>query len=404
MPAVVRSALHADIGELWCGPVALGVSRMGRSGGCTGLARLAVLPVAVGVIFLAGGTALAASTWTLQQPPAPPSMGDAELVGVSCASAHSCMAVGNGPFTDSWNGTSWTLENITGPAGVQLTGVSCASASSCEAVGGTSGKVNVPLAYRWNGTRWRAQTVPLPSGVIGGTLTAVSCVSRSSCVAVAGDAGIATATNFSETWDGTTWTPSSVPGPGIINLQSVACTAATSCFAVGNNDNNAPLAYFWSGTSWAAQTLPVGPSEPSGLFGVSCESATSCIAVGVYENNASRALIYQWDGTAWAWNPDAVLQHRSAILTAVSCGHTACTAVGEEAANHHNQVLAERWFGTTWVQLHRIVIPTGTTFSELYGVSCHTWSTCVAVGYHEGPPSYVPIAEQESRTTSPSPS
>jgi hypothetical protein len=62
-------------------------------------------------------------------------------------------------------------------------GVSCASATFCIAVGDATGSAGqVPLAVAWDGTSWTIQQIPSPAG--GGVLDGVSCTSASACVAV----------------------------------------------------------------------------------------------------------------------------------------------------------------------------------------------------------------------------
>jgi hypothetical protein len=107
----------------------------GRSGGRAGIARLVTLPMAMAAAVLMAGTALAAASWTWQQPPALAGASFSVLVGVSCPSASACMAVAvsggpkgevgpPGSFTNSWNGTSWALETIPRAAVTTLTAVS----------------------------------------------------------------------------------------------------------------------------------------------------------------------------------------------------------------------------------------------------------------------------------------
>jgi len=360
--------------------------------------------VAVVAAVLAAGPALAVTSWTSRQPPAPGGAANAFLVGVSCPSSSACMAVGvigpPGSFTDSWNGTSWALESIPRPAVTTLTGVSCRSATWCAAVGyapsGAGRGPNLPLALRWNGTSWSAMALPLPAGYISGTLAGVSCVSTSGCVAVGtGQPSRGSVTPFSETWNGTAWTPSTVPGPGAA-LTGVACTSGVSCVAVGAN-SGAPVADSWDGASWTAQTVPTDAGGfPASLAGVSCGSAGSCEAVGAYSSNQVHALIYQWNGTSWAQQTATGYPNDPSGLTGVACSRVACTAVGHIALNGVEQALVAHWNGTRWHRDTAVAIPPGSVSSYLSGVSCHTWDTCVAVGDFLQVTGAVPLAEHES--------
>jgi len=105
------------------------------------------------------------------------------LVGVSCATPSSCMAVGAGPYpsgsmTELWNGATWTIEPTPSPPGgvLYLRSVSCTSATSttdCIAVGES-------FAVFWDGTNWTLQTTPYSPASLG----AVSCSSAAACTAV----------------------------------------------------------------------------------------------------------------------------------------------------------------------------------------------------------------------------
>lgn len=102
------------------------------------------------------------STWTLQSTPNPIESKTTVLQEVSCASETSCAAVGSwvsgvsGPtktLAADWNGTSWSIQGSSNPAGAtfsSLFGVSCRS-TSCMGVGwSTNGSgVNTTLSeYR----------------------------------------------------------------------------------------------------------------------------------------------------------------------------------------------------------------------------------------------------------------
>jgi hypothetical protein len=380
----------------------------GRSRWRAWIARLVIPPVAVVAAFLMAGTALAAPTWTWQQPPIAAGAFNGVLGGVSCPSAGACLAVGatigpkgdaTGSFTDSWNGTTWAVESIPRPAVTTLSAVSCRSATWCIAVGYVPNSAdpgsNVPLALRWTGLRWSALAVPMPAGDTTATLSGVSCVSRSGCVAVGtGAQSDGTVTSFSRTWNGATWTPSAVPGTGT-QLAGVTCTSGTSCIAVGGN-NDAPVAEFWDGTSWTAQTVPTDAGGyPAALSGVSCSSPASCVAVGHYTSKVYHALIYRWDGANWTQQITGYPNHDSALYSA-SCSRVVCTAVGFVVINGSEQPLVAHWNGTRWYRDTAIANPPIADTSLLFGVSCHTWDTCIGVGYDIQRAGAFPLAEHES--------
>jgi hypothetical protein len=69
------------------------------------------------------------------------------------------------------------------------------------------------------------------------------------------------------------------------------------------------------------------------------------------------------------------------VLNGVSCSSgTACVAVGSHTTPRFDiKTLSEAWNGTAW-RLLRTPSPTGTTDSELAGVSCNSPNACIAVG------------------------
>ena len=121
---------------------------------------------------------LIALTATLGAAPAKAPPPADQLYGVSCPSANDCVAVGinenaetsgGGALIQSWNGRTWTSVAPKAPKGAlstDLLGVSCATAKSCVAVGLylNSGGVGVPLAETWNGKTWTPGTPARPKG------------------------------------------------------------------------------------------------------------------------------------------------------------------------------------------------------------------------------------------------
>jgi hypothetical protein len=86
-------------------------------------------------------------------------------------------------------GGAWAVQAVPEPADYstgQLTGVSCTSASSCVAVGYYQNTANVveALTETFDGTSWTIQAIPDPAGSIITNLTAVSCSAATACMAV----------------------------------------------------------------------------------------------------------------------------------------------------------------------------------------------------------------------------
>lgn len=124
------------------------------------------------------------AVWTSEPTTDPPDATLAQLLGVSCVPDAGCSAVGSasggssGPaVADAWNGVAWALE-LTPQIG-PLNGVSCAQAHSCVAVGGAPATI-----LQWDGKAWSSLSFPVVSGSTGQLFTGISCPKRTDCTAV----------------------------------------------------------------------------------------------------------------------------------------------------------------------------------------------------------------------------
>ncbi|NNN03196.1 MAG: hypothetical protein HKL87_04285 [Acidimicrobiaceae bacterium] len=119
------------------------------------------------------------------------------VTSVSCTSATFCVAAGDyldlasnaQALVSTWNGTSWTDQevgaalNTHGNAG--LYGVSCTSTTFCVAAGSYSDSAShsQALVSTWNGTSWTDQEVGAALNAGGNAvLDGVSCVKGALCV------------------------------------------------------------------------------------------------------------------------------------------------------------------------------------------------------------------------------
>jgi hypothetical protein len=299
------------------------------------------------------------SSWNAQTPPAPTGTNASLLSGVSCASPTSCLAVGSSDangvdalLAESWNGTAWSIDptpTSSGSAGADLVGVSCTSSTSCVAVGSTWNATGprLPLADAWNGSSWSVESTPAPTSPSGALFSAVSCPSAAFCAAVGwyyvGTSGLAT---FADVWNGSSWSLTSTPDPAgttTPELEGVSCTSATWCVSDGvapGKSGSAALLEGWNGTAWTIEKSPVLYTN---LAAVSCSIATSCVAAG-YDGAAE-----VWNGTTWAVHrfhlPTTVTE---SFLDGVAClSATACTGVGWYAKGV-DKTLAEGWNGVGW--------------------------------------------------------
>jgi hypothetical protein len=237
---------------------------------------------------------------------------DTHLTGVYCTGAKACVAVGGAkskeveagyvPVAERWNGKEWTLQPLsgpstTGPTVIGLLGVSCSSGKACTAIGDTfNGTVGgVSFAERWNGSAWSLQEISNPPEQQFSDLGGVSCASATMCNAVGSSKKelLSLGKSLAELWNGSAWsrqTTAGAPGEANSDLLGVSCATAKACTAVGEYGeggflSSRTLVNNWTPAGWSFEESP----NPSGsgrsqLLGVYCESASECTAVGRHVN------------------------------------------------------------------------------------------------------------------------
>jgi hypothetical protein len=254
--------------------------------------------------------------WGIQtlSTPLPSGATESVLDGVGCApGGGTCTAVGSykgsegtyHPLVERWNGSAWSLQSapnpIEGTAQNAMLGVSCAGASSCVAVGEAAGK---PVAETWNGSTWSSSPAPpRPAGAKSATFAAVSCGSIRSCTAVGNSSeGAGTEKALAERWNGSAWSIVTTPAPagakGFVGLTDVACLSPNACFAAGayaaEVSGGAPtsvksLVEGWEGTEWSVLTSPnLAGQAYNALAGIACSTSIDCTAVGSATSSLSK--------------------------------------------------------------------------------------------------------------------
>jgi hypothetical protein len=246
---------------------------------------------------------------------------------------------GVGLLAESWDGTSWTVQDPAGPAGAVFSAVSCSSANSCTAVGEDNvldpNGNTATLAEHWDGASWTVQHTPNPPGGTFVQLVAVSCSSATACTAIGSYEAGTSFGGLVERWNGTTWTIQPTPTLSRDSeVSGVSCPTDTSCTMVGTRGTltgNAPLAEHWDGTTWTIQHAanPHGASDVA-LNAVSCPTAVNCTAVGAsFGESSATSLAEHWDGTSWTIQPTPSPGGTDVQPLAVSCPTAAaCTATG----------------------------------------------------------------------------
>ncbi len=253
---------------------------------------------------------------------------------------------------------------------------------------------------------WAPQSMPA-----GGTreeLFGVSCVTASFCNSTGASAFYFEGPFYNDApvaqrWDGSAWTRETppvahVPASGYSSrLEDVSCAAPDACVAIGTNyeidPGYMPLGEVWDGSGWAITPMPL-PAEARErqngqyelrLHGVSCASASFCVAVGEVFTDAAKeetqGVIETWDGQDWTarilTGPPGWIVN---LLWGVSCSSAgSCVAVGESRAGSGIKPLVARLEGAEWSRQASAV-----TAGGLQGVSCSSDSSCMAVGGTEG--------------------
>jgi hypothetical protein len=301
------------------------------------------------------------------------------LGDVSCATASSCIAVGqtgpatntkSKPFAVRWDGTRWSALSISAPSEYAGLGpVECPKANLCFAVSGYSqGNAGKTALVRWNGSAWSIVRPARPSS----GFVDMSCAGPTSCMLVS--------SSVTERWNGKNWTTS--PFLPNTTVEGVACPAASACFAVGSNSQGTASAR-WNATRWIAGPPPVGASRAH-FDQIACASPTQCLAIGTFHDGTGRrSLAEQWNGTKWTYGRGPQLPTGASSVTWLDLGcpsATECLAVGAYRSGGSGHPLVQRWNGSSW-STPAIETPPGAVSYGLSGLDCPSSSSCYAVGW-----------------------
>lgn len=218
-------------------------------------------------------------TWRrvrMASPVTPTPKQDVTVRGVSCTSAHFCVAVGGYGYgvaaepspgrraltlAEVWNGHGWRLAPPVDPGSLAtLDAVSCRSPRFCDAVGTRA--TTLPLAEQWTGTSWKVQPTPGLGHVGYGTLDAISCPTARHCEAVGTVIGGAYGGGLLvESLQGVRWVRQVAPAPEAgVTSPSVSCASRSACSAIGTADDR-PFFDTWNGRRWLGQVAPPVPTS-----------------------------------------------------------------------------------------------------------------------------------------------
>jgi len=264
-----------------------------------------------------------------------------------------CVAIGYGEFDPTlwvqpivstvFNGTSWT--GPTTIAGVDsLLGVACATASRCVAVGSASNDENLAdgVATTFNGTTWSSPAVVLPGVWIDegndsrygyfSTFQSVSCPTASTCVAtgLGYDATSSSYQALSATLIGTTWSTPIVLSTRFTaryGAYSVSCASANWCMSGQREDQQVNLL---DGSTWGTP-LTLSPATPVDTYlrldGLSCPRTEFCAAAlnsdepsgEDGDSFAHQTTIMVLDGGSWVPSLVRTDPNDNADVTSVNC-------------------------------------------------------------------------------------
>ena len=279
--------------------------------------------------------------------------------------------------------------------------ISCASPTACLAVGtdvvGTSGSVQVPVAEALHGTAWKPVAVKAPKGATTTALSGVSCKAATYCLVV-GEWGDKSGNTHPAawTWNGTALTPAVAPsvpgGTSLANLTAVSCVAVKSCVAIGSADGSTStvqIIWTWNGKTWARQTATAGAKgTQTQVTAAHCFSLTSCVVTGTTDtvsgpSVAESLLLATWNGKAFTPQQPGAVTLGFGLPTDVWCfSPSHCVMTGINIGTGKTATVsgfAEVWNGKTWTAT-KWAGPKGSTFAVLYGVSCTSATSCIAVG------------------------
>jgi hypothetical protein len=348
------------------------------------------------------------TSWTISMLPTLDGWSSPNRNSISC-SGETCVAVGaaeieaaSTPIVETLSGGTWVATQLASPTGdttSQLLAISCADATDCTAIGtGNTNSTSTstpssPVLYQWSSDAWNSQVISFPAGVTVDRVGGISCWSPTLCDASASSSGdtavVLKITGMAVAYDSLPL----VATRTFAEFNSISCLSATACVmtgssgAVGGWDG---ITAALTGTTWT-QTLidpPVGDNEPD-IASVVCQSKSSCIAVGSdgsQSQQSTDATLFTLVGSTWSQSAIVVAGQSSATLYGISCASArSCVAVGmfEDVAGG-DVPFVESLTSAGWLS-SKPAMPKSARAAGLFGVSCPKLGSCVAVGQYVAP-------------------
>jgi hypothetical protein len=339
------------------------------------------------------------------------------LLGVSCSSASSCVAVGadsSGPtgVIDSLANGAWHSIRAPLPANAakrqrvaQLDDVSCSS-GTCAAIG----FYNTP-SYKWSDAvidtsvngEWSTMEAPLPPDATdhaSSAPAAVSCPSSTFCAAGGSYFGDLGQVGVLWTWVDGAWSAVEAPLPADASstapdtgISAMTCPAAGSCVALGNYVSSDGTEYGFVDTLSQGTWLPTQLID-GGFYQVSCDSLISCAASSSIGPTGSGSvtghLVDVLSGGSWVpvsvpMPPDSG-DPPEALAAAVSCQPGGFCVAGGFYYNTSGtpEAMVMSGTGANWSSAAAAMPsnagPAVPTRPTLTAVACPPAGPCVAVG------------------------
>jgi hypothetical protein len=304
------------------------------------------------------------------------------------------------------SGAVWSIVNSPNTDPTQenmLYGVACPFSFECWAVGHFyNGSHFQTLIEHSNGSSWNITSSANTSAEQSNFLRGVACNNTTDCWAVGHyDSGsnVSAFQTLIEHFDHNgRWTVVSSPNVSQAQnneLNAIACSSSTDCWAVGSYGNTSQgippqqtLIEHWDGVAWSITPSPnSGVLDSNVLHDVTCVAASECWAVGYHSSgvNGAQTLIERYDGNAWTIVASANPSAQRNGLRAVNCASANdCWAAGSQMGAAAEQTLLEHFDGTQWTLVSSPnTEPTQSNF--LFGVICQAEFTCWSAGYYQGP-------------------
>ena len=222
------------------------------------------------------------------------------------------------PMVATEDSGTWSSASALTAAGIsyftgELTAVSCTSPGDCTAVGfgdGLGYQSFQPISVTEANGNWGPVTfVSVPNSLYSlFGFESVSCTSAGNCTAVGTTAGGSTyeSTGFVASEANGTWGAATYLGPTTqdtnLELNGLSCASANNCVAVGIDDNDdlletLPVEAIENNGSWTDPTDLVDAPPGSGLSSVSCPNAGNCTAVGFTDGDSTATPLVAELGT-----------------------------------------------------------------------------------------------------------